>query len=677
MKIGSQLLCTKSVGSLQTDNEYYFAGLRPSLSALLVRFYKPDKVWKVQTLEVGAEDFNRYLQDGLVKVHEEQRTLPIWLHPVEGINFDEIENLRYKNKKHSYREIVEGRLNWVSEAADNYTIVLASPNLGKELAAFRKKRGKGINRSRFTLWFWSFFLHGKNRWAVMPPFHLCGTWKRDAEAHRHKKFGRPSLVDSEFTAPSHLTADLSVKGFLKYSGKIKTLVEIHDLTLRKVFKAKSIKTENGGHRYFHPENKPFPSLQQFVYQIIQKLGEHAYLKKLYSAKHLRRHALRGQGSFLNAHLNVLDSLLTDAFTVEQVPLGLAEEGVAELLYCCRGRCGTTGSIVGVGFSLGAEKGEAYRSMLFCCVAPRDVIARVYGIPEKELSAWIARGLSSAYVSDRGGGASVRPDGEGGDFAFSRGEIIPSRDGQGNALVESSHPRDRKLEGHEGRPASKLNVIQLIKQEIFRAILQNESMDVTDRLSSEAVKYFVDEKLVPTPHNFWKYLEDRHCTNSVEMGLDQAVRTFAKKVIFKLSDGGVLLHGRLYSAPELISSTFYRKAPADQTVTGYIIPCSIRVAWIEVEGRLIELSAQSKLRSQDESLQSTADELVDDEQRRKKLKSLARKQSGAVKGYFKEVFEQETGQEWIDNQKTPAGKQTPRAKNSPDKAVIDGPASKGT
>lgn len=672
MNIGSQLVCCKSVGSLHAGNEYYFGGLRPCQSALLIRFYKSVSQWKVQTLTVGSEDFRRYLDSGSLTLRDKQRTLPVWLQHVEGINFEEIESLRYSDKKHSYREIVDRRLRWVSEAAQNYASVLSSPSPSKELAELRKKQGANVNRGRFTLWFWSLVMHGHNQWALMPPFHTCGKWDRTAEAHRQKKFGRPSLVDSEFNSPSHLTAELCIQGFLKYSRRVKTFVEIYELTLRKLFKVRSVKTENGGHQYFHPENKPFPSLHQFRYQVVQKLGEPVYAQKLYSSKHIRRHALRGKGSFLNEHLNVLDSLIADTFTVEQVPLGLDEEGVAELLYCCRGRCGTTGSIVGVGFSLGAEKGEAYRSMLFCCVAPRDLIARVYGIPENIVAAWTARGLSPAYISDRGGGATVRPEGESGGPIFSRAEFIPSRDGQGNALIEASHPRDRKLEGHEGRPPSKLNVLQLMKLEVIRAIQQNESMDVTDRLSSEAVKHFVDENLAPTPHNFYKYLEDRHCTNAVDMPVEQAVRTFGKKVVFKLSDGGVLLHGRLYSAPELISSTFYRKAPAGQTVTGYIIPCTVRIGWIELEGRLIELPAQSKLRSQDDSLQSTEEEVVVDQQRRKKLKAQARKQSGPAKAYFKDAFEQETGKEWIDSQRTPSGKQTPRATNSVDKAIISGP-----
>lgn len=675
--VGTQFICTKASRSLRINQKYYFAGARPNQTILLVWFHKSSNTWKPYTLELMSSDMQDLIQCGSLSIVREQCSMPQWLEKANGLNFEELEDLRVGRTRQTYREYVNHRVQFIAEAAENYKTILASANPNSELSYYRRKSANNVNRGRYRLWFWTFVLHGFNCWSLAPAFMECGTWLRTTEKHKERKFGRPSKSPTCFTSPGHLCHELSIKGFLKFHGQYKTIHEIYEKTLTKVFKVIKVKDDLTGFYYTHPKNLPFPSIAQFRKCVIKELGIDGYHRKLYGSKHLRRNAKYNQGSFLSAHLNILDELIADAFTVEQIPVRFDERGPADLLYCVRGRCATTGAIVGIGFSQGTENADAYRSMLFCCTAPRELIARLYGLSIDVVEQWITRGLSPSYQTDRGPGAAIRIEDSAGRSHLARKTIVPSGDGQGNAISEASHPRERLIQGYEQRPLSSLNVIEMMKKEIIRCISDNDSRDVTDRLSDQAVQDFFRNRRAATPNNYWKYLESMFCTNALDLDVSHAIRTFLKEIVFVLDRNGLRLNERIYGSDAFANTHFFKHAPRGLTLKGYVVPCAIRVAWVEVNGKLIEVERKSTLRSQSDANNLSLEDSVQLANQRKTLKSAARHQASAAQSYHRSVFEKETGREWEDNLKSPNNKRIKRTRNTIDKSILNSASGKGT
>lgn len=59
-------------------------------------------------------------------------------------------------------------------------------------------------------------------------------------------------------------------------------------------------------------------------------------------------------------------------------------------------------------------------------------------------------------------------------------------------METTHPKSTQLEGAPTYLLSDLNVIQMMKRELFRAAAKNHSKDISPRLSDQAIRDFHSE-----------------------------------------------------------------------------------------------------------------------------------------------------------------------------------------
>ena len=644
MAIGSLFVARCDTAALVSQQEYYFAGSRPGDRILLVHFFKRSD-WCVQYITLSRSEFLCLEQSSAIYLREPQRLLPVWLEPVEGVNFEEVENLRYKSKKRTYSDAVADRLIQISGGASELSAILLEPNLERAIGTFQKKDALGCNRNRFKLWFWSYVLHGFNRWSLQQKTHGCGGWDRGAEQHRHKKFGRPSLTPTSFTSSSVLFDKQCVASFKKQSRKHKTWLTIYIAALRHDFKVVAVRQPDGSVRLINKENEPFPSSQQFRYCVLKELGVEHCNVRLYGRKHARQIARHDEGSFKVATRNILEKMEADAYHSAILPVAIGGEGAAAPLIVCRGICTTVSGFPGIGFSEGAERGEAYCSMLFSCVAPRDLLERIYGFSSGTLVDWVICGISAEFRTDRGPGATVGAN-DSEYFNHPISSLTPAGEGQSKADIESSNPRSSHIEGRTHPQLSKLTIHELMKYEILQTLKINDSRALATNLPPEVAQHFRKEGLAATPNNYYRYLDERHCTSAIQVDLSTAIRAWCKKVTFRLERGCVQLEARPYSSAKLVESHFFRTTIREgQELTGYIVPLTIRVAWVEIEGLLIEVKAQLPFRAQSEELDATFEQAQAHSDDVRKLNSASRDSIVAETLMTQQTFEEETGKAW--------------------------------
>jgi hypothetical protein len=651
MHIGTQLLAPNGFHSLSKSIRYYFAGRRDDDGgALLIWFEKAKKQRRVRFIRLSGEEFERALLEdprGLVP-DKKQYTLPEWLKDLEGIAFEEVEELRYKEKKETYKQQVHRTFSHIARALEHEQEILSSNNPLKELAKYacRGESGAHPHPHRLQVWFFSYILHGKDIWALKRSSQKTGRWSRIDGAHAKKKFGRPSPVDGSMYGWS--SAELREQiddSYLRRCGLGISMAEIYMRALTEDFGCKTRKVESGRYQLYHPDNRPFPSYGQFRYVIVRKYGLACVQATVWGQPRVRSHAKQNEGNFTRPYANLLESLVVDAYHVKDRARSFRSSDPMPALIAARGICETTGAVVGIGFSLGAESGEAYRSMLFCMAVPKPYFARLIGIPPEDLD-WIMEGLPPSFTSDRGAGGSkdlvddlkVR---------FPIKTIIPSYSGQSNAVAEASHPRSVNLEGAPTFKQSDLDVVKMIKREVFRACRDNHTSDISDRLSDDAVIEFRRRGWVATPHCYWTYLQERLRTSGHSLSIVQAVRAFCERVQFDVDCNGVRYKSHWYNSPEF-KKTGIQDEVANLTnfkLSGYVLSLAMRYVWVEVKGQLIELEVSLRVRSDDADLYIPLSDLERVAEERKALRATTRESADAADVDARLKFKQATGQSW--------------------------------
>lgn len=617
--IGVQLIAPNGLGSLAKGIRYYFAGRRKDGKVLLVWFAQHKKVWRTHCITMVAQEFEEAFigEQKLLHICEKQRTVPEWLENEEGLNYDELDSLR-KVKKQTYRQQVEKRLLKITPALENEYEILNAKDPLKAIAkyAYADDRDCIQHPHRLQNWFFAYILHGHDIWTLKQPTGQCGKWNRQSEKHAAKKFGRPSLDKGRKNGwPSFLMRLQIEKSYLARCGLGITMRRIHREAVREDFGCKTMNGDDGKLVIYHPENKPFPSYGQFRHVIVSIFGLKEVQTTIYGAYGLRNHASVELGNYTQQYANILENMEVDAYFVSERPKATNSDEPMPPLGVARAICVTTGACVGVGFSLGSETAEAYKSMLFSAVVPKSYVARLYGIPPEILN-WNMQGLPPAFKSDRGPAGSHH-------FAsdleqrFPMKTMTPSYSGQSKPSVEGSHPRDINPEGPPTYLISDKTVIEMVKREVQRAASDNRSSDISSRLSDEMIHVFRQEGRVATPQHFWEVLSGRFRTSAHSMSIEQAVRAFWTPVTFNVDRHGVKYRHRYYSSntfkEEGIHSALLKLSEGG--IKGYVLNMVVRYIYVEVRGKLIELEATRFTRIDQEEffiplseLESTAREL---------------------------------------------------------------------
>ena len=695
MFVGLQLEAPQGWGSLAAGHRYYFCGDRSDEmngesvpTVLIARFCQSGKrwqSWRVQLFMIPRHDFESALTECPPKLKQcaRQFNLPPWLAEVDDIDFDQVDERRHLVGRGpvdnegkalgSYRKQVEGRLNKIGPAVEVAAEILRSPDPLKKIYQVLKN-DKTCQPHRVQLWFFAFVLHGQNQWALKRPTHTIGRWLRSAEQHRDKKFGRTSLGGSSFGWSTVGLEDRIVATYLRKCGPARTMSSIHREALREEFGCITVTDADGADKWVHQSNLPFPSYGQFRYIVVQALGLEHVQTQIYGEARMKAQALVNQGNQTGQYASLLEELQVDAYYVADRPRAMHSDEPSEPLVVAEAVCVASGAVVGIGFSLGGETGEAYRSMLFCMAAPKDYIALLYGIPPEKLN-WQMRGISSAFTSDRGP-AGHRNFAERLEQRFPIKTIAPSYDGKAKAPVETTHPKSTKLEGAPSYVLSDLNVMGMIKREVFRAAAKNHSKDISGLLSEQAIHDFYNARLVATPHNYWQYLSERMRTHARQISLEEAVRSFWTPVMLAVDRDGVKFRHRHYSSKAMLESPLMKMVGLTKglKVQAYVLSLVARVIWVDVSGNLMELEATSRSRVDGEDVLVPISQLAETEKLLRQIQSKTRESAQAAISRAESDFQDVTGVRWDAGQRKKGSPPRPKGSAAHEAKVVKGSTS---
>lgn len=106
MYVGIQFEAPDGYGSFRKGVRYYFAGDRSDGTVLIVWFERNKNAWRAHLLTPTRSDFEAAIVGKAPKLKRlaVQFGFPPWLVKNEGLNFDELEERRYADKRQTYRK---------------------------------------------------------------------------------------------------------------------------------------------------------------------------------------------------------------------------------------------------------------------------------------------------------------------------------------------------------------------------------------------------------------------------------------------------------------------------------------------------------------------------------------------------------------------------------------------
>lgn len=363
MYLGSQIEAPEGLGCLNCKERYYYAGRTDSSKVLLIWFYRSKGTrWRVGYIHLPFELFERELNRsprGLL-VCKDQFNLPPAIRGLEGLNFNELGHIR--NSETNHQQHVQFRLDAIHELLTNEQKILNAINPLKCIAQIGKQLVKKLHPWDLQYWFFSYLMHGRNRWALKSASHLNGTWARNSAKHINSKFGRPSAGGVRKGWPVAPMSETVIQCYLRHCALGVSMAEIYRRSIIDDFGCRIYRDTNGRRHIVHPMNSPFPSYGQFRYVVVNQFGLSNVETSKFGASRMSRSAKVDLGNTTGTLANIMDRVEIDAYRCAERPSSRTG-GVMPELVVARAICATTGARVGIGFSLGGESQNAYRAML--------------------------------------------------------------------------------------------------------------------------------------------------------------------------------------------------------------------------------------------------------------------------------------------------------------------------
>jgi hypothetical protein len=671
MQCGSILDAPNGHGPLRADTDYVFLASREE-RVLLAQLGTPNPKGELKPgahlIALFRDDFEDALDEGALLDTGETITLPPWLNAVSEDNL-ELRDARRPRAKILHKDRIETRLLTIAEAISNPRTWMFAED--PEYALNRMAREVGCNETRYRTWAITYVACSRNVWSLHSPWHNIGRWMR--KLHGGKKFGRPSLAygtrygngeDPELT-------EAYFAGYEEHARLGRTLQEVYDLIMVKNLKCKVGSRGKQKFKVFiPPAGQGFYTYDQFRYRLIKRFGLEQIQMDLYGEIRVRTKMAPSKGKYAEHLVNLMEEVEADAFSCAELPRGYLEGSTLPPLKVAVGIDVLSSMGLGIGFSLGSERREAYRMMLFCMAVPKVYFCALFGLkirPEE----WPSQGLPSCYITDRGPGAALKLMEEF-DDEFPIRELALAYSGQSKATVESSNPRKRKIEGKPGYLKSKFTPVKLVRKLIWEFIKRNRTRWIEDKIEAIPEMAFVS----PDPLSFWNSYDARGRNDAQLMSVDDAVRAFLTPKKFSLEEDGVYLLGRKFNSTALKESGIFQKLKrsplAVMEVDGYVMDLCVRHIWVELDGQLYQLEAQLKVGGDTGDLYVSLSELEQFAEARAKVNSAFRQHRRAASAEGIIRFEEDTGDDWDSIQReTGRPKKSPLAKQEEKEAKQQG------
>ena len=122
-------------------------------------------------------------------------------------------------------------------------------------------------------------------------------------------------------------------------------------------------------------------------------------RKLYGEERANRRCTALSGAFGKSFGQLYERVEEVCFVTEKYPRSFISKQALLKLRICRLRCVTSGMLVGIGCSFGAETQDAYRMALLCASMDKVLYCALFNLHITHAQ-WPARGLSPYRVDDR-------------------------------------------------------------------------------------------------------------------------------------------------------------------------------------------------------------------------------------------------------------------------------------
>jgi hypothetical protein len=255
--------------------------------------------------------------------------------------------------------------------------------------------------------------------------------------------------------------------------------------------------------------------------------------------------------------------------------------------------------------------------------------------------WPCYGLTGGVIFDRGPGATY--GGEPEINWLGSIELTPTFSGQSKATVESSHPRYKNSLEQPTYFHSELNFVLMARREIYQVLSDNQSSDASGRITEE----MIINRVKPTPHGIWNFLDSRGRNSSIAMPFDEAVRTFLTEHPVTIRKDAVYFYGRKYRSAALVDTHIFDRVARSGSIktTVFAITMCVRHIWIELDGLLYELDSMSTASTPEGSIDISLSILKQIDKMHREGTADLRDEIPAIQQEFRNRFKKDTGEDW--------------------------------
>ena len=434
-----------------------------------------------------------------------------------------------------------------------------------------------------------------------------------------------------------------LSGLLAYKDTAGTKAKLYSDILVKKFGCE-IKVVKGVKTFVQPNGEPFPSFGQMKYWAKQMIGPKNLAREL-NGKHKARSQSGSAGSFAERLSNLCQRVEFDGYHISEKLSGITEGSAVDSFCVVRAVCGLSGAVVGIGFAEGRETMEAYKMALFSMALDKVKFCELFGINISS-EEWPCYGLTGGVIFDRGPGATY--GGEPEINWLGSIELTPTFSGQSKATVESSHPRDKNSLEQPTYFHSKLNFVLMARREIYQVLSDNQSSDASGRITEE----MIINRVKPTPHGIWNFLDSRGRNSSIAMPFDEAVRTFLTEHPVTIRKDAVYFYGRKYRSAALVDTHVFDRVARSGSIktTVFAITMCVRHIWIELDGLLYELDFMSTASTPEGSVDISLSTLKQINKMHREGTADLRDEIPAIQQEFRDRFKKDTGEDWDSGQR---------------------------
>jgi hypothetical protein len=594
MHIGIQLCAPQGYRGLSSDTVYHLLRSDAQREVVtLVRFV--DRPVRAHIVRMSRAEFEQGLSEKLIVPAAIQHTLPPALQRLEGFDLGQLDDRRIHPAK-MHLDRVTQRVSYLKPALDQVNDILRSHDPERAVNAVAKQISPPQHPTRYRAWFFAYIVFGYNAWVLLPTFLNVGSWSRHDRKEPPKKCGRRSTrhgMHSGYAVDAEMVQRIR-DAYLRHAGLGVRMRTIYVRSMRQDFGCKAERSATGRWSFFHPDGKSFPTENQFRYRCRKEFTLEVIQRTLYGDARYRDRLAATTGNFHSRLTDLLERVEADGWFSKELPRSFVSDAALPPLCVVVLVCATSGRRVGIGFSLGSETEAAYRMALFCAAVPKRRFGSWFNMAIGD-GDWDGEGLPLSFLVDRGPGVGAHRTDDAPVIAIA--QMAPPWTPQSKAIVESKHPRSVRPQGAPKRRRSQLNPVEMARSEIFRLMKQNDQDDASSRMTPDM--YVAD--VVPSPNGIWKYLDQRGRTSAYPVSFDEAVRKWLTPVDFVIRNGMAYLHEQPFNSPALAKSGVLSKRAESFNVTGYVLNLCVRHAWLDINGRIVEVDAQMQLVDDDRML----------------------------------------------------------------------------